>query len=249
MAKSPIFLEIHSELPREGPGDSESTKKAFSLVKKFLPKEPNILDVGCGPGAQTIVLAQISEGSITALDSRQSFLDELNKKSKKAGLDSKITTVLGSMFEMNFSEKSFDLVWAEGAIFIIGFEEGLKEWKKFLKTEGCIVVSHLSWIKDNIPETPRKFWTEKMPSIRTIEENLKILNKLGYQEISHFILPESAWWNAYYRPLENRLNTLKTKYIGNPEVLAKINDTQTEIDLYKEFSDYYGYVFYMAKLN
>ncbi len=45
---SEIFWEIHSKLPREGPGDDASTRKAFSMLAD-LPNAPCILDVGCGP--------------------------------------------------------------------------------------------------------------------------------------------------------------------------------------------------------
>ncbi len=249
MPKSPIFFEIHSELPREGPGDSESTQKAFSIAKEFLPEQPNILDIGCGPGMQTILLGEMTDGKIIALDPHQPFLDELSKKSKEVGFSSKITPVQGSMFEMNFPQQSFDLIWAEGAIFIIGFEKGLKEWKKFLKPNGLIAVSHLSWIKDEIPEEPKKFWAEKMPDMTSVEKNIKIMKGQGYKVLSHFTIPESAWWNDYYTPMENRLKMLRERYKENPENLKYIEDTQRQIDIYRKFSDSYGYVFYVAQLE
>src|SRR3989344_277794 len=111
MSLSPFHFIVHDELPREGPGDVGSTLKAFSMVEGFLPKEPAILDIGCGPGMQTLELAKISEGKITALDINQKFLDVLNENAKKSGQSPKINTILGSMFEMNFPEKSFDLIW------------------------------------------------------------------------------------------------------------------------------------------
>jgi len=51
-----IFFEIHKDLPREGPGGNEYTRKAFYMLGD-LPPEPYILDIGCGPGMQTIELA------------------------------------------------------------------------------------------------------------------------------------------------------------------------------------------------
>jgi hypothetical protein len=47
-----IFWEIHTSLPREGPGDNESTQKAYRILKE-LPENPRILDIGSGPGMQT----------------------------------------------------------------------------------------------------------------------------------------------------------------------------------------------------
>jgi len=65
------FYEVHEALERCGPGDDETTRQAFQLIPK-LPQPPLILDIGCGPGAQTIELAKISKGRITALDSNYS---------------------------------------------------------------------------------------------------------------------------------------------------------------------------------
>ena len=48
-----VFWEIHSGLPREGPGDIKSTRMV-RLMLKDLPRNPRILDVGCGPSMQTI---------------------------------------------------------------------------------------------------------------------------------------------------------------------------------------------------
>ena len=134
-----IFWEIHSGLPREGPGDNESTRKAYRMLKG-LPENPRILDIGCGPGMQTIELAKLSSGRIDALDSHQPFLEQLKKSAKKEGVDDIIKTVNGDMFNLSYENSSFDLVWSEGSIFVIGFEKGLREWRRLLTEKGYLVV-------------------------------------------------------------------------------------------------------------
>jgi methylase of polypeptide subunit release factors len=62
-------------LPREGPGDDASTECALRLLQ-HLPPRPRILDIGSGPGAQTLVLARATGGTVTAIDVHQPFLDE-----------------------------------------------------------------------------------------------------------------------------------------------------------------------------
>ena len=57
---------------------------------KDLPRNPRILDIGCGPGMQTIELAKLSDGHIDALDNHQPFLGQLDLKIKKEGLTKKI---------------------------------------------------------------------------------------------------------------------------------------------------------------
>ena len=77
------FYELFCGLPRGGPGDNKSTRKAFGYLKN-LPTEPLILDIGCGHGIQTLELAKISKGKIIAIDNYQPFLDILKKKAKEA---------------------------------------------------------------------------------------------------------------------------------------------------------------------
>ena len=135
------LFDLFCGLPRQGPGSNDSTKKAFEMIPKL--SNPLILDVGCGCGSQTIQLAKLSKGNVLGLDVCEAFLNELKNKAKSENLDDKVKTVLGSMFEMNFEEKFFDIIWAEGSIYIMGFEEGLKSWKKFLKPNGYMAVSDI----------------------------------------------------------------------------------------------------------
>jgi SAM-dependent methyltransferase len=249
MEQRDIFSEIHGDNPREGPGDSISTQRALSMLSD-LPPKPHILDVGNGPGMQTIEIAQRVNGDITALDCNPEYLAEVEKRAGQSGVAQKIKTVEGSMFSMPFQDKSFDAIWSEGAIYIIGFREGLDQWKRFLKDNGYLAVTHLSWLKPDPPKEARAFWQEAYPKgINETEENLRIATYSGYQEVGHFTLPESAWWVDYYTPLEQKLLLLREKYKDDPSALKRIGGMQRKIDLYREYSDHYGYVFYVLRKN
>ncbi len=241
-----FFFEIHKDLPREGPGDNESTQKAFNFLEN-LPSNPYILDIGCGPGMQTIQLAKLNDGYIVAIDTHQPFLDELNKRAEIAGVQDKIKTINKSMFKMDFEEGQFDVIWSEGAVYIYGFEKALKDWHIFLKKNGYIVVSEASWLKKNPPAEIRDFWNDAYPDIKLIEENKDRIKKNGYSLISYFILPENSWWENYYTPLEFRINELKEKYQGNEEAEKQLDEELIEIEMFRKHSDYYGYVFYILQ--
>jgi len=243
---SEFFYELFSDIPRQGPGSNEYTRKAYMSLPN-LALQPNILDVGCGSGMQTLELARISEGEITALDNYQPFLDDLRKRVKSEGLDNKIKTLNGSMFELPFAKSTFDLIWSEGAIFIIGFEKGLREWKPFIKQGGYLVVSELSWIKPDAPDELRTYLEGEYPAIKNIAENMEIIRQADYDEVASFILPESDWWDNFYNPLQRRINQLRHKYAENLEALVVLDASQLEIDMYKKYSPYYGYVFYLMQ--
>ena len=151
------------------------------------------------------------------------------------------------MIALDFEPGSFDAIWSEGAIYIIGFEKGLQAWQPFLKKGGYLAVTELSWIKPAPPVEAKTFWNENYPHIRSREENLALLQQAGYLEVGHFVLPESAWWQDYYNPLEKRIATLKEQYRDNDEALAFLDNSQREIDLYRKYSEWYGYVFYIMQ--
>ena len=243
-----VFWEIHSNLPREGPGDNESTKKAYMMLK-CLPEKPNILDIGCGPGMQTIELAKVGNGQIEAVDNHQPFLEQLKKSAKKEAVNNRIRVVNGDMFNLNYENHSFDLIWSEGAIFIIGLEKDLREWRRLLTPKGYVVVSELSWLRLDLPEETRKFMKLGYPGINTIEKNLDIAQKNGYRIVGSFVLPSKSWWNNYYTLIEKKIPFLKAKYKKNEEAMQVIFFGETEIEMFRKYSDYYGYVFYVIQID
>jgi ubiquinone/menaquinone biosynthesis C-methylase UbiE len=243
-----IFFELHKDLPREGPGDAASTLKAFRLMEN-LPVQARLLDVGCGPGMQTIELAQLMDGTIVAVDTHQPFLDELQKRAKRAGVADRITVRNESMFDLNFEKNSFDAIWSEGAIYIIGFEKGLRKVRPLLKPGGYVAMTEISWLKQDPPAEIRSFWDENYPDMSSVEENLAILINAGYREVGHFILPDSCWWDDYYHPLEKRIEMLSKKYANDAEALLLLKENRREIELFSKYSDWYGYVFYVMQVQ
>ncbi|TFF99421.1 MAG: class I SAM-dependent methyltransferase [Promethearchaeota archaeon] len=241
-----LFFEIHSNNPREGPGDNKSTKKAFSYLKE-LASEPIIVDIGCGPGMQTVQLAKLTDGTIIAIDNHQPFLDELKKRAEKEGVIEKIKVKNVSVLDLSFKEKSVDVFWAESSIYIYGFEKGLKDWKKLLKKNGYFVVSELSWIKSNPPNECKQFFNEEYPQMNLIEENIAIIKDLGYDLIHYFEIPKQSWLDNYYNPLKIKITSLKKKYYNDKEKLEFLKSQMEEITIFERYNEYYGYVFYIMQ--
>lgn len=183
-----IFFDIHKDLPREGPGDNECTKLALDLLTD-LPENLSILDIACGPGAQTVVLAKNREAKIIAIDTHRPFLDHLRENAKKEDVLNKIEATEMSMFRIDFEAESFDIIWCEGGIFIIGFKRGLRGWKKYIKSDGYLVVTEVSWLRKDVPDELRDFWESEYSDIKTIGQNMVRIEDEGYLPIGHFIIP------------------------------------------------------------
>jgi ubiquinone/menaquinone biosynthesis C-methylase UbiE len=240
-----IFFEIHHDNPQEGPGDFASTRRAFCLLKD-LPPLPHILDVGCGPGRQTFDLCRLTQGNIVALDFHRPFVDALQRKSKVLGLTQRVTALHGDMGNLQFEPQTFDVIWSEGAVYNIGFKTGLEMWKPLLKRAGYAAVTEVAWLRSDAPDNLKAFWNAEYPQMQDIESNLEDLRAAGYQPLGHFTLPESAWWD-YYRAIENRVLLMKKKYKNNSCAMEVLDTEMREINLYRKYSDYYGYVFFIGQ--
>ena len=115
-----LICSIFEGLPRQGPGSDESTALACSFIPPDRRKG-TILDIGCGSGMQTLTLARMCPDClVTATDIHQPFLDELDIRAQNAGLDGRIVTRRASMDTLPFDEGTFDIIWAEGSVFVIG---------------------------------------------------------------------------------------------------------------------------------
>lgn len=241
------FYEVFEGLARLAPGSEQSTKKAAALVNVDKEKELNILDIGCGTGIHTLILAEVFPNArITAIDTSQSFLDMLKKHLHKKGLEDRITVLNASMFEMDFPKETFDLIWAEGSIYIAGFQEGLKQWKPLLKRNGYLVCSEISWLHAKPSEESKEFWMQGYPEINTISNKVNQLIDLEYAYAFSFVLPKEDWLE-YYHPLERRLKEMEDKYNDTPAALNVVNMIRQEINLYHHHFHDYSYVFYGMK--
>ncbi len=240
------LYELCEALPRGGPGDNEFTRRAFSAIGKKA-EQPLILDIGCGHGMQTIELARISDGKIIALDNHQGFLDILMERARKEGLEEKIIPKNASMLEMDYEENSFDIIWSEGALYFMGFQNGLKRCHQLLKDKGHLAVTELVYIADNRPEAVVGFFEDEYPDIDSIEGKIELIRKEGFKLITNFTLPESAWLDNYYLPMEKELPRLNKKYEGNETALGVFEGFRNEIDLYRKYSEFYGYEFFVMQ--
>lgn len=242
------FFEVFENIPRQGPGMNSSTRKAFNVIHHLLPEQPEILDIGCGKGVQTLELARLSEGSITALDNRPFFLSCLRNDAAAQGYSERIRCIEADMKEMNFGETKFDLIWAEGSVFIIGIREGLKQWKRFLKSGGIMVFSDLVWLTDSRPEDLNAYMEEECQYVLTIDEVLSEARKNDYTCIKHFTLPDEGWTEAYFRPQQEIINKMRVKYKDSEEARKTFDALEFEREMISRSLQYVGYEFFMLQI-
>lgn len=241
-----LICEYFSTLERQGPGSPKITNKALSFVENLTEKS-HIIDIGCGTGSQTMVLAQHTQGNITGIDLFPRFIDLFNINATKLNLQNRVKGIVASMEEMPFQHKSLDLIWSEGAIYNIGFEKGLHEWRKLLKPGGYIAVSEVSWFTEQRPAEIEEFWQDAYDGIDTMPNKVAQMQYAGYVPVAAFILPENCWLEHFYIPQKKADKVFMKKHAGNKAAADFIANQQHEAQLYRKYKAFYGYAFYIGK--
>lgn len=241
-----LICDYFCGVERQGPGNEKVTIKALSFIDN-LSDQSHIADLGCGTGGQTMTLAQHTQSQITGLDLFPDFITSFNQNAKHLNLQNRVKGFVGSMDNLPFQKEELDLIWSEGAIYNIGFEHGLNEWNKFLKTGGHIAVSEVSWFTEERPNEINDFWMNAYPEIDTIPNKVAQMQKAGYIPIAAFILPETCWTEDFYTPLISAKDAFLKKHAGNKTAEEFIANQRHEEALYNKYKEYYGYVFYIGK--
>jgi SAM-dependent methyltransferase len=243
-----FLFTLFEGLERQGPGSDVCTIRMFNRLSP--PETATILDIGCGAGSQTLALARrCQKCMITAVDIHQPYLDSLRQRAERAGSGDRITTLCASMDDLPLAPESFDLIWAEGSIFVIGFEKGLRYWKQFLRPGGSMALTELVWFTDRPLKEAASFMQEAYPPMTTGPECERIIRETGYRIIGSFRLPDEAWWKEYYDPLEQKLSGMAEQAAGNPDAMAILDMTRKEIALFRQYPGEYGYQAFLIRKN
>jgi SAM-dependent methyltransferase len=231
-----LLFELFEETPRQGPGSVETTRHALQLLPDSLRVE-RILDLGCGTGGSTMVLAQDTRAHVTAVDIHPPFLTVLRARAAELGLADRITTVAADMANAASVGTGFDVVWAEGSAYLIGFESALRSWRPLLRPGGCLVVTELVWFVAGPAERARAFFADEYADMRDEATRIDQARSAGYDLLGSFRLPADDW-RAYYAGLEVPLRDAISRR-SDLEVYTAI---RREREIHEACGDDYGYL-------
>ena len=220
------FMSVFNGLSQWGPSSQAATLKALGLVP-FAPQR--ILEIGCGPGAATLILAEATHADILASDTDQNALSRLQASVASKGLKGRVRVCNIDMSQLPSGPKPFDLVWSEGSAYILGVERALREWQRHLSVGGVLAFSDMVWRTENPPEKLKTYWASEYPDMATVQTRLSQAKRAGYHLLGHFDMGREAM-DSYYRPLEARVRSMQEELKG----------TRVWDDLCAEISAYYA---------
>lgn len=242
-----LLVDLHKRAKRQGPGGGIETRKAIDLAILDPSVPLKVADIGCGTGASTMQLARSLNAKITAIDFLPDFIEVLKGNAKNEGLINKINPLVCSMENLQLDDEEYDVIWSEGAIYNIGFEKGINDWRRFLKPGGLLVVSEITWITSDRPFEIQKYWQAEYPQIDTASSKINILEKSGYSPVAYFVLPEHCWLENYYRPMQNSFAEFLARHSYSEKAQTIVEAENKEIALYEKYKAHYSYGVYVAR--
>ncbi len=242
-----IFFELYEGLPRQGPGNRACADRALGLCRE-LPSAPAVLDLGCGVGGQTLHLAELLPVAlITAIDSHAPSIERLRAMVAMRGLADRVRPVVGDMAQPGMPTGSFDLIWSEGALYNIGIENALRLCHRLLRPGGYLAFTDAVWRKENPPPEVKASFDLDYPTMGRVPDVLAAIDRAGFSLADHFTLPDEAWWDDYYTPMEQRIEELRAKYAADAEALAVLEQLAHEPEMHRRHSDYYAYELFVVR--
>ncbi len=239
------LFRLHEGLPRNSPGSEKSTLKALRRLGR-LPRRARVIDLGCGNGASAIALARRLHSEVIAVDAHEPFLRTLAERSRADGLDSLVVARHADFAALNEPNASFDLLWSEGAAYVLGFETALVQWRPLLKKGGRAAITELSWGQETPSDAAKEYWSSVYPGMRTVVGNCAAAERAGYSVIDTITLSNKDW-ESYYGPLKQRITELRAAGEPSPELAVIIEEAEREISVYEQHGDEFGYVFYLLE--
>jgi ubiquinone/menaquinone biosynthesis C-methylase UbiE len=241
-----IFFEVFETLPRQGPGNRASTAQALAQCRE-LPSSPSVIDLGCGIGGQTLHLAELTPGSIVAVDSHAPSIDRLRARVAEQGLSQRISPVVGNLSNLEQPASSFDLVWSKGALYNIGLGNALGTCHRLLRPGGYLAFTDAVWRNENPPPEVKAIFDSDYPTMGRVPDALALIESRGFSLVDHFTLPDEAWWDEFYTPMQDRIEELRRHYADDEESLAVLGVLAEEPGMYEKFSDYFAYEFFVTR--
>jgi SAM-dependent methyltransferase len=241
-----VFFEVYEALPRQGPGNRACAARALRMCRG-LPASPAVLDLGCGVGGQTIQLAELTSGSIVAMDCHAPSIARLAATIVERGLSQRVRPMVGDMAHPGQSPESFDLIWSEGALYNIGIENALRVCWSLLRPGGHIAFTDAVWRKENPPPEVKASFDMDYPAMGRVSDVLAAIARCGFSLIDHFTLPDEAWMDEFYAPMQRRIEELRGAYATDGEALAALDQVAQEPAMHQAHAEYYAYEFFVAR--
>ena len=258
-------IALYAQRLRESEPLREPTLRA-TIQALALPVGSHGLDVGCGIGSVSLLLAEAvgQSGQVIGLDTCPEFLVLARETAAQAGLSDRVTFREGSMHRLPFEEDSLDWVWSADCV---GYPARdpvplMQELARVVKPGG--LVSFLIWsYQQLLPGYPllearlNATSVGVAPFASDMRPDLHSLRALGWLREAGLAEPSAqAFAGSAHAPLSNELHRALASLIKMrwPKVESELSDGDRREferlcrpespDFILNLRDYYGFFVY-----
>lgn len=197
------------------------------LLKQYLSHTSGkkVLDVGCGTGFLSMILAR-NGWDVIAIDNSNSMLEQAKVTAKQYGLSDHITFLEKEAEDTELPEGMFDAIVSRHASWLFTKPEAAyQEWFRVLKSGGILLNLDANWCSPFWKnETAEQFAADEKELIKKYGEfqdhyhdkemmatlqqlplafqnrpewDEKVCENLGFHSIEHAFLLEDGYWNPF----------------------------------------------------
>lgn len=174
---------------------SDAQREAWLSVLRPWTGEPTkqILDVGCGTGVISLLLAELGH-DVTGVDFASEMLDQARTKVDQSELSA--TFQRGDAENLTQPDDSYDLVTARHLIWTLPSpERAIEEWRRVIRPGGRIVLIEGHWDFDETFEGYEEIHNDlPLYDGRPPEELKAFLQEQGLETVEYELLEDPLLW-------------------------------------------------------
>jgi SAM-dependent methyltransferase len=182
-----------------------------------------------------------------AIDSHAPSIERLKAAVEERGLSQRVNAIVGNMARPGQPLGAFDLIWSEGALYNIGLLDALRVCHGLLRPGGYLAFTDAIWRRKNPPPAVKAGFDVDYPTMGWLDDDIAAIQDCGFELVGHFTLPDEAWWDDFYTPMETRITELRGKYVGDADASAILDQLAEEPEMHRHYSDFYAYQFFVAR--
>lgn len=228
------------------PGGFFATNRLLESCR--LDKNKKVLDIACGKGTTSILMAKKYGCQVTGIDISPDLIEEAKRLVRKNKVDNLIDFLVADATKLPFGDNEFDVTIAQAMLVLIDDKESvIKEALRVLKPSGSAGWIELTWQKN-----PTELFMKQvsdvicaycMLNVRVLEGWKNLFVQSGAHDLQTTVYP--MYFNGFPgmirdEGLSNALRVIR-KYITDPKVRKRMI---TMNKFFKKNEDIFGYGIY-----
>jgi len=212
----------------------------------------HVLEIGCGTGYTSSLLARKYQADVTAIDISSKLLEQTKRRITEKDVSNKVTTIKADAHRLPFKANTFDAIIAESVLAFCDKKKASSEAYRVLKPNGIFGGNEATYLKPP-PQQLLTLFSESSVGVplRVLQQDewRTVFKQAGFVNISSTVHPLNLW--------KQFINNLRVdgaqRYI--PAICQSIFDptirtTFLKKDMLKkslQFLPYIGYGLYIGK--